>query len=203
MHSTSRLAAIQPSPHSPHRGACSQRIVRGTSFDATDCSVVTEFRLQGADLAEFLVTCPGRLRSMLPPWLWDEAGHAASVAAFESSRNPHKFKHIADVYSYAFTVAVHAAAARRKKNARISIGLEGAAKSADRRSPEHDVEVRKALALVERLPTHLRDAYVAIELEGATPLEFARAEGIAIQTAYNRISQARRALRAMVSSKKE
>jgi DNA-directed RNA polymerase specialized sigma24 family protein len=161
---------------------------------------LTGFRLDGPDLGKFLVACRARLRPRLPSWLSDESETAAGIAAFEANRHPEKFRNISDVHSYASCVAVHAASARRRRNAVVAIGLDDIRKPSCPGNVESEVAARELIEwAMSQLPAEQRRALVAMDAFEFTAPEWAREEGIPVRRVYSLRNSAHKTMKRILA----
>lgn len=126
---------------------------------------------------------------------------AALVSSFS------RFRGQASVSSWAYVVARHACARRRKRAARYQSLEDGGGRalqlSDPRSAPERGVErreLREALeSFVAALPETLRDVLVLRDVEGLSAAQVARQLGLGERAVKSRLHRARVALREMLA----
>lgn len=152
-----------------------------------------------AAVAEFVIHAVSAIHGVLGPWVEDEVTKAVFTAIKKARREPERFPTLRHVQGYALKVALNAGKRKCRRAATRETAFGDQHGGSDHRAPDQIIADRElGLAIgqaLRELPESLEETFIAIEVDGVEPRDFAKAHGLATQTVYNNMSRARKRLR--------
>lgn len=150
-----------------------------------------------AGLLAFIRRVLNDLVRILPNWMQGVAIDAAVDAALFVRANPDRFESIQLAYAYARRVAINKAIKEHRRARRFSTGWDKDAPAKTNFEPGL-IAAQAIWWGIDQLPRQLQRTLIAIKIDEMEPAEFAKLDGVSLQTVYNRLHTARRLLRRLL-----